>query len=369
MKIDVTHRDGNARVGFLTTAHGRIETPVFMPVGTYGSVKGMHPERLKSIGSQIILANAYHLYLSPGREIIRGAGGIQKFSGWNGPVLTDSGGYQIFSLRESLKITDEGATFRSFLDGSEHFLTPEIIVEFQSDIGVDIAMMLDHCPPADAGREIISEAMERTTAWALRALETKRDSKTALFGIVQGGTHLDLRKTHLKTMAELDFDGLALGGFSVGEPPEVMHRLVAELGPEMDQTKPRYLMGVGRPLDLVKCVSAGIDMFDCVMPTRHARNGQLFTSKGPLNIANSRFRSEISPPDPICGCPTCKRFTLAYLSHLYRRKEILFHELATTHNLYFYLNLMRTLRDAIKLGRLREESVRLLDLLDKSGED
>jgi queuine tRNA-ribosyltransferase len=365
MKLHIEGRDGNARAGRLETSHGVVETPMFMPVGTYGSVKGIHPEVLRDLGAGVILCNAYHLYLSPGIEVIRTCGGIQSFTGWQGPILTDSGGYQVFSLRECLSIDDEGVRCRSPIDGSPHFLTPESVVEFQAEAGVDIAMMLDHCPPADADRETIVEAMNRTTEWARRGLSVDRPNETALFGIVQGGVDLELRAAHLAEIGALELDGLALGGLSVGEPPEVMHAVVDEIAPQMPTDRPRYLMGVGRPLDLVRGVAAGIDMFDCVMPTRHARNGQLFTSKGKVNVPNSRHRTNPDPPDPECGCPTCRRFSMAYLSHLYRRRELLYHQLATTHNLYYYSSLMRELREAILEQRIDEVAAAFGEAVDR----
>ena len=354
MKFEVTRQCGNARTGKLETSHGTIETPCFMPVGTYGTVKGMDPQVLKDLGFGLILSNSYHLSLSPGVETVRALGGLHEFMGWSGAILTDSGGFQVFSLRDLLKVNDEGVESRSPLDGSKRFLTPESVVRTQVGLGVDIAMVLDHCPPSDAPTKKVEEAMARTTSWAKRSLEVERPEETNLFGIVQGGQSLSLRRRHIEDICGLDFDGFALGGFSVGEPPEVMHELVGELASAMPADKPRYLMGVGTPIDMVLAVASGVDMFDCVIPTRHARNGQLLTSRGPINVANARFRTDPNPPDPECSCPTCSRFSMAYLSHLYRRHEILYSILATTHNLAFYGKLMHQLRTAIRRDKLDE---------------
>lgn len=354
MRFQVTARSGQARCGRLETSHGTVETPCFMPVGTYGTVKAMDPALLEDLGFGLILSNSYHLSLSPGVETIRTLGGLHRFMGWNGAILTDSGGFQVFSLKELLRVTDEGVESHSPLDGSRRFVTPESVVETEVGLGVDIAMVLDQCPPSDAPQREVEEAMARTTAWAKRSLQVVRPETTALFGIVQGGQSLTLRKRHLEEICALDFDGFALGGFSVGEPPEVMHELVGELAPAMPADRPRYLMGVGTPIDIVSAVASGVDMFDCVIPTRHARNGQLFTSAGPVNVANSRFRTESGPPDPLCDCPTCRRFSMAYLSHLYRRHEILYSILSTTHNLAFYKRLMDRLGEAIRQDRIHE---------------
>ncbi len=343
---------GDARVGRIETAHGELETPVFMPVGTYGTVKATDPDQLWSLGFRLVLANSLHLVLAPGVQVVEGAGGIQSFMGWQGAVLTDSGGFQVFSLEGFRKVSDEGVVFRSPTDGAKLSLSPEEAVANQVRLGVDVAMVLDECPPADAPRQVVEAAVRRTSLWARRSLAVPRPKDVALFGIVQGGTHRDLRRAHLEELAALDFDGLALGGFSVGEPPEVMHELVSDLAPAMPADRPRYLMGVGRPVDILVAVRAGVDMFDCVIPTRHARNGQLLTSRGRVNVANAWCRTEFGPPDPECSCPTCRRFSLAYLSHLYRRKEILYSILATVHNLAFYARLMETIRKAIAAGRL-----------------
>jgi len=359
MKFSVMARSGTSRAGLLELAHARVETPVFMPVGTYATVKGLDPSVIESLGFRIVLSNSYHLHLSPGEDLVASAGGLQRFMGWPGAVLTDSGGYQLFSLKDVVKVTDEGVESRSPLDGTREFVTPERMVHVQVRLGVDIAMVLDHCPPSDAPKDKVAEAMDRTTRWAKRCLTVERPDQTALFGIVQGGVHLDLRRSHLDEVASVPFDGLALGGFSVGEPPDVMHELVDDLAPRLPDERPRYLMGVGTPIDLIRSVQAGMDMFDCVMPTRHARNGQLFTSRGRINVANARFRTDMDPPDPACGCPTCRRFSTAYLSHLYRRKEILYSVLATTHNLWFYRQLMTDLRQAILDDRLEETAQRL----------
>ncbi len=338
---------GNARAGRIHTAHGTVETPAFMTVGTYGAVRGMSPDGVRATGAQIILSNTLHLYLRPGLEVIDLHGGLHRMMGWDGPILTDSGGFQLMSLKSMLRIDDEGVDLRSPIDGSRHRLTPALVMEVQRRLGVDIAMVFDHCPAADASDAFKREAMDRSTRWAAQCLDQPRAPGQAVFGIVQGGVDLALRREHLAAIAELAPDGLALGGLAVGEGPQEMDRVVSAIAPEMPAEKPRYLMGVGFPRDLVASVQGGIDLFDCVIPTRHARNGQLFTPEGRINIANSRFRHDDGPVDPECDCLTCQRFTLAYLKHLYQTKEILYSTLATTHNLRFYQRLMRRLRQAI----------------------
>ncbi len=349
---------GNARTGTLRTPHGEVETPAFMSVGTHGAVRAMTPAALRRTGAQIILSNTLHLYLRPGLEIVDAVGGLHRLMGWDGPILTDSGGFQLMSLESLLRIDDHGADLASPHDGSRHRLTPELAMEIQRRLGVDIAMVLDHCPAADTSPEFKREAMDRSTRWAEICLRQDRAPGQAMFGIVQGGTDLALRREHLAAIAGLQPDGLALGGLAVGEGPEEMDRVVSAIAPEMPADKPRYLMGVGYPRDLVASVRGGIDLFDCVVPTRHARNGQLFTSQGRINIANARHRLDPGPIDPACDCDTCRTASRAYLRHLYQTREILYSILATHHNLSFYQRLMRQLRTAIRQGD--EEALRRL---------
>jgi queuine tRNA-ribosyltransferase len=344
-------QDGEARAGYVTTAHGEVETPVFMPVGTQASVKAVSSEDLERLGPQIILGNTYHLALRPGAERIRSLGGLHAFMSWKGSILTDSGGYQVFSLADSRTIDDDGVTFRSHIDGSAQRLTPESAMGIQAALGSDIAMAFDECPPSDASDEEVERAMARTTRWAERCLETPRSNGQLRFGIVQGGVNEERRRRHLEAIASLPFDGLALGGFSVGEPPPLMHAMVKVLAPAMPAQKARYLMGVGTPIDLLAGIEAGIDMFDCVMPTRNARNGQLFLRAGRINIANARHREDPSPVEEGCPCECCSRYSRAYLSHLFHAKELLFYRLATVHNLSHYLRLVRGARAAILEGR------------------
>ncbi|MDB4968403.1 MAG: queuine tRNA-ribosyltransferase [Myxococcales bacterium] len=351
MSFTVQATDGKARAATLTLAHGEVPTPIFMPVGTYGSVKAMTPRELEELGARIILGNTYHLWLRPGLEVIAAHGGLHRLAGWPRPMLTDSGGFQVFSLSQLSKLTEDGVVFRSPVDGSPRNLTPEISMEIQATLGSDIAMAFDHCPPGDAGREIVIEAMERTTRWAARCLPAPRAPGQQRFGIVQGGAHLDLRLRHLEELCPMPFDGFALGGFSVGEPIPIMYQLLDEVAHRLPADKPRYLMGVGTPRDLLTAIGAGIDMFDCVMPTRNARNGQLFTWKGKLVISNAKYKMDLSPPDPDCSCETCKTFSRAYLRHLHACGEILFARAATLHNLHFYLELTHKARNAILEGR------------------
>ena len=349
-QVEARDVETSARAGTLMTPHGVIETPIFMPVGTAGTVKGMKPRELLEIGAQIILGNTYHLYLRPGHELVRQMGGLHGFASWDRPILTDSGGFQVFSQAELRKISEKGVEFRSYLDGSKHFMGPEESIAIQEALGADIIMAFDECVALPAPREQIQEAMDRTTRWLHRCIAAKTRDDQALFGIVQGGIEVDLREQHLATLAELDLPGYALGGLSVGEAPEDMHRVVHAIAPLMPKTKPRYLMGVGRPEDLVACVAGGIDMFDCVMPTRNARNSQLFTRYGRLQIRNARFREDPEPIDPTCDCYTCSTFSRAYLRHLYTCKELLGSILGTLHNLAFYLRLTREMRIAIQQG-------------------
>lgn len=342
--------DGQARSGRLETPHGVVETPTFMPVGTQATVKTLTPEEVAATGARIVLGNTYHLWLRPGPEIVANQGGLHSFMRWPHVTLTDSGGYQAFSLAERCKLSDEGFVFRSHLDGSLRKLTPEEAMRVQGLIGADIAMQLDVCPPGDAPRDVIERAVNQTTRWAVRSLAAKRPDQ-ALFGIVQGGVHRDLRIRHAQELGNLAFDGLALGGFSVGEPVQQMHELVSEVAQTLDPTRPRYLMGVGTPEDLVTAVSAGVDMFDCVLPTRNARNGQAFGRHGRMSIKQARYRDDPLPLDPDCGCPCCcGGYSRAYLRHLFHAREILVLRLLTAHNLWFYGELLREARQAIVTG-------------------
>jgi queuine tRNA-ribosyltransferase len=347
-------RDGRARAGRLTTVHGEVETPAFMPVGTQGTVKALTPAEVRTTGAQIILGNTYHLYLRPGLEVIGRCGGLHRFMGWSGPILTDSGGYQVFSHRGRTRITADGVTFQSHLDGSLHTLTPEKAMDIQAVLGSDIAMAFDHCPPADAPREVIQEALERTTRWLDRCVAVERPAGQALFGIVQGGTDVALRRRHLAEVAARPCDGVALGGLSVGEPVPAMYEVLDAVADELPGERPRYLMGVGTPQDLVVAIGYGIDLFDCVLPTRNARNGQLFVREGRLTIANARYRLDEGPVDATCACETCRTTSRAYLRHLYMAREILYHRLATLHNVFYYQALVRAAREAIRAGRYGE---------------
>jgi queuine tRNA-ribosyltransferase len=374
--FEVKATDGEARVGSLTLAHGTVETPAFMPIGTYGSVKAMSPEEVESLGAHIILGNTFHLMLRPGPEIVDAHGGLHGFMNWKRPILTDSGGFQVFSLRSLRKITEEGVRFRSPIDGSEVRLTPEDSMNVQLRLRSDIAMVLDDCTPYPATEAEARASMERSMRWAARshnhyygeglealrrahreagreaAFGDDRGPPGGLFGIVQGGMHTALRLASLETLLRLDFPGLALGGLAVGETEEERLRVLETVVPAMPKERPRYLMGVGKPEDIVQAVVRGVDMFDCVIPTRHARNGHLFTSQGVVNIRNSVHHADLGPLDPACSCYTCRNYSRSYLRHLDRCNEILGSRLNTLHNLHFYLDLMRSLRAAIAEGRL-----------------
>ncbi len=355
----LTHTDGSARRGFVTTAHGVIQTPAFMPVGTQGAVKALTAQHLEDVGAEIILGNTYHLYLRPGDELIARRGGLHKFIGWDRPMLTDSGGYQVFSLSDRRKVEEQGVHFRSHHDGSSHLLTPEKAVEIQANLGSDIAMVLDECPALPSTVQIIDTSLQLTARWARRCrsrfLELKEAGKGhAQFGIVQGGSFPELRQKSSELTVSIGFEGYAIGGLSVGEPNETMYQVVEQTAPFLPASQPRYLMGVGTPIDLVEAVARGIDMFDCVMPTRNARNGQLFTSEGPLNIKNAQFAEDDGPVDPACGCYTCRRFSRAYLRHLFMAGEMTGGTLNTLHNLSFYLDTMRRIREAIAFGRFED---------------
>ena len=345
----------SARLGTFATPHGEVRTPVFMPVGTQATVKTLSPADLSDLGAEIILSNTYHLFLRPGHDLIREFGGVQRFMGWDRPVLTDSGGFQVFSLAELRKITEEGVTFQSPIDGgAKHLITPEYAVEIQEALGADIIMAFDECTPYPATRDYARESHERTLRWAKRCRAAKKDTGQALFGIVQGGMHADLRKQSAEALVDIGFEGYAIGGLSVGETKTVMYEMIEATVPSLPRDQPRYLMGVGTPEDLVEGVDRGIDMFDCVMPTRNARNGTFFTSFGKVVIRNAQYERDKQPIDPECACYTCRNFTRAYLRHLFNAGEVLALRLGTIHNLFFYLDLMRGVRASIGEGRFRE---------------
>lgn len=339
---------GGARRGRLTLAHGTVETPIFMPVGTVGAVKSLTPEDLKAIGASIILGNTYHLYLRPGMEVIEAFGGLHKFIGWDRPILTDSGGFQIFSLGQLNKLDETGAHFQSHLDGSKIVLTPELAVKIQETIGSDIHMVLDECTPYPATRQQAETSMQRSMRWAARCRRAKTRPELCQFGIVQGGVYPDLRQASARALMDIGFEGYAIGGLSVGETKHEMADMTAAATEVLPKDQPRYLMGVGTPLDLIEGVNLGVDMFDCVMPTRNGRNGSLFTSQGRVNIKNQRYRFDESPLDPACGCYTCKTFSRAYLRHLFIAGELTCLRLFTIHNLTYYLDLMARVRSAIE---------------------
>lgn len=354
MKFERLAHDGAARRARLTLAHGILDTPAFMPVGTYGAVKGLSPDELKALGAQIVLGNTFHLWLRPGLEVIAAHGGLHRFMGWDGPILTDSGGFQVFSLGKLRKIGEEGVHFASPVNGDKLFLTPEESMRIQRVLNSDIAMIFDECTPYPAGREQAAASMRLSLRWAARSKTAHAGNPNALFGIVQGGMHEDLRDESLAGLTGIGFDGYAIGGLSVGEPKEDMQRILAYTAPCLPQDKPRYLMGVGTPEDLVHAVQHGIDMFDCVMPTRNARNGWLFTRHGTVRIRNAAHAGDTRPIDEECACPTCRHFTRAYLHHLQRVNEMLGARLNTVHNLHYYQELMAGLRQAIETGRLAE---------------
>lgn len=354
MSFEKLGEDGRARRGRLTFPRGTVETPAFMPVGTYGTVKGMLPRDIHEIGAEIILGNTFHLMLRPGTEVVKAHGELHDFTQWHGPILTDSGGFQVFSLGEMRKITEDGVTFRSPVDGSPVELSPEIAIQVQRDLGSDIVMIFDECTPYPATERQAKDSMELSLRWAQRSKDAHEGNPAALFGIVQGGMYEGLRDRSLEGLTEIGFDGYAIGGLSVGEPKEDMIRILDHLPPKMPEDKPRYLMGVGRPEDLVEAVRRGVDMFDCVMPTRNARNGYLFTSTGIVKIRNARHRHDTAPLDDRCDCYTCKNFSRSYLHHLDKCGEMLGSQLNTIHNLRFYQNLMAGLRGAIEAGTLSD---------------
>ena len=343
--------NSSARRGRLHTPHGVIETPVFMPVGTQGTVKAMLPETLHQLGAQIILGNTYHLFLRPGHELVQKLGGLHKFMNWSGPILTDSGGFQVFSLGKLRKINEDGVSFQSHLDGSHQIITPESSIEIQQALGSDVIMVFDECIPYPATREYVIDSTERSMRWAKRCKQAhKREDGSALFGIVQGGMHEDLRRKSAQDLIDIGFDGYAIGGLSVGEKAEVMYEVMEYTLPHLPQNRPRYVMGVGTPENLVEGVRRGVDMFDCVMPTRNARNGVLFTSFGKVSIKQARYVDDPLPIDPDCDCYVCRNYSRAYLRHLYQSNEILSSMLNTTHNLHYYVQLMGQMRQALDDG-------------------
>ena len=354
MSFEKLGEDGKARRGRLTFPRGTVETPAFMPVGTYGTVKGMLPRDIEAIGAEIILGNTFHLMLRPGTEVVKAHGDLHDFTQWQGPILTDSGGFQVFSLGDMRKITEKSVTFRSPVDGSKVELSPEIAIQVQRDLGSDIVMIFDECTPYPATEKQARESMELSLRWAERSKKAHEGNPAALFGIVQGGMYEPLRERSLEGLTDIGFDGYAIGGLSVGEPKEDMIRILDHLPPKMPEDKPRYLMGVGRPEDIVEAVRRGIDMFDCVMPTRNARNGYLFTSTGIIKIRNARHRHDTGPLDERCDCYTCQHFSRSYLHHLDKCGEMLGAQLNTIHNLRFYQNLMSGLRGAIEAGTLSD---------------
>jgi queuine tRNA-ribosyltransferase len=367
VRFDLLNDDGGARCGRITLRRGVVDTPAFMPVGTYGSVKAMTPEELEGVGAQIILGNTFHLLLRPGIEVIRAHGGLHAFTHWQRPILTDSGGFQVFSLQSLRKITEAGVAFRSPVNGDVIELTPERSIEMQDALGADIVMVFDECTPYPADHAEARESMQLSLRWARRSraafdsLKGEGDGDAALFGIVQGGVHHDLRRESLIGLMEIGFPGYAVGGLAVGEPEDERLAVLEKLAPELPRDRPRYLMGVGTPADLVKAVARGMDMFDCVIPTRHARTGQVFTSDGTINIRNSRFQADVGPLDPHCGCYACRNYSRSYVRHLQQCNEILGARLATVHNLYFYQQLMARMRAAIAQGRFAAFASEVLD--------
>jgi len=354
-------RGTSARRGRFHTAHGPVETPAFMPVGTRATVKGVTTPQLEEIGAQVLLANAYHLYLRPGTDVVRDAGGLHSFMNWDGPVLTDSGGFQIFSLADTLKLSDDGVEFRSILDGSTHFWTPEENVRIQEDLGADIAMQLDQCPPYPAEKGFVRAAVDRSAAWAARCKAAHRREDQALFGIVQGGMFEDLRLESVERLADLDLPGYGIGGYSVGEPHGIMLESLAPVAAAMPAGKPRYLMGVGNPTSILQAIALGVDMFDCVLPTRTARTGTAFSSAGRMNLKNARYTRDFGPLDPECSCATCTQYTRAYLRHLVSMKEMLGSILLSVHNLHFLLDLTAKARDAVERGEYAAFTAAWLD--------
>ena len=354
MQFSITATDGAARRGTLALAHGTVDTPAFMPVGTYGTVKAMSPAELTEIGAQIVLGNTFHLWLRPGVEVIAAHGGLHRFMGWDGPILTDSGGFQVFSLGDLRKISEEGVSFQSPINGDACFLTPEESMRIQRALNADIVMVFDECTPFPADVACARDSMELSLRWAERSKRAHDGNANALFGIVQGGMHEDLRDRSLAGLTGIGFDGYAIGGLSVGEPKHDMQRILNHIAPRLPADRPRYLMGVGTPEDLVAAVAVGIDMFDCVLPTRNARNGWIYTRHGTIKLRNAQYRDDVRPLDAACACYTCRSFSRAYLHHLQKVNEILGARLKTWHNLYYFLELMRELRAAIEHRRVAD---------------
>jgi len=369
-KFILEKQSGNARAGLIYTPHGVIETPIFMPVGTVASVKAMSPKELIEINAQIILANTYHCYLRPGHDFIKKAGGLHGFMSWEKPVLTDSGGFQVMSLAGLRKITPEGVRFQSHIDGSYHFFTPEKVIEIQNSLGADIIMSFDECPPFEAERKYIEKSLNLTLDWAKRGKfafdkNNSKNNKQALFGIVQGGIYEDLRKNSAEALIEMDFDGYSIGGLAVGEPKEEMYRITSFLNPILPISKPRYLMGVGTPGNILQNIANGIDMFDCVMPTRNARKGSIFTWQGKMIIKAARYKDDLNPIDENCPCYACRNFSRAYIRHLISMEEILGMRLATIHSLHFYLELTSRIRQSILENNFDEFYKTYINVLDE----
>jgi len=354
--FEVTSRDpkSHARTGIVQTTHGSFETPVFMPVGTQGTVKGIAPRDVEETGAEIILGNTYHLYIRPGIDIIQKFGGLHRFMGWNKPILTDSGGFQVFSLSRLREITEEGAVFQSHVDGTRIFLTPEKVIEIQEVIGSDIAMIFDECPPPTKDRDVIRKSLEVTLRWAQRAKAHRKRPDQALFGIVQGGTFLDLRQESLERTVELGFDGYAMGGLAVGETKMETLAVFDAMIHQLPENKPRYLMGIGTPVDFLEGIAAGADMFDCVTPTRYGRNGSAFTERGLVVVRNAKYAEDANPLSEGCGCYTCRTFSRGYLRHLFNADEMLGPQLVSIHNIYFFVNFVKKLRSEIRAGRFTE---------------
>ena len=365
MQFQLTASDGAARRGTLTLPHGVLDTPAFMPVGTYGTVKAVSPLELKELGAQIVLGNTFHLWLRPGLDVVEAHGGLHRFMGWDGPILTDSGGYQVYSLGALRKITEEGVRFQSPVNGDPCFLTPEESMRIQRALAADVVMVFDECTPYPAELDLARDSMRLSLRWAERSRRAHDGNDNALFGIVQGGMHEELRDQSLAGLVGIGFDGYAIGGLSVGEPKRDMMRVLRHTAPQLPADRPRYLMGVGTPQDIAAAVAAGIDLFDCVLPTRNARNGWVYTRNGVIKLRNARYRTEVKPLDERCACYTCRHFTRAYLHHLQRVNEILGARLNTLHNLHYYQELMRDLRTAIASRRLPD----LLDEMKQARDD
>lgn len=367
MKIKILHNDGKARRGQLETAHGTIDTPFFMTIATGSAIKGIEVDEVQQMGGQVLLANTYHLHLRPGSDLIKELGGIHKFMNWDGPILTDSGGFQVFSLAQIRKITEEGVLFNSHIDGREIMLTPEASMQIQMNLGADIIMAFDECKAPDDKKAVL-ESLELTTRWSQRSLDKFRDIKvnnSELFAIVQGSIFPDLRQKSAEDLVKIGFDGYAIGGLSVGEKEEVMYQMVDSTLPYLPEDQPRYLMGVGTPLNIVESVARGVDMFDCVLPTRNARHGHLYTSRGIVNIRNNKYSRDTSPLDPNCACKTCQRYSKAYLRHLISSGEILAVPLLVRHNVAYYINLMKQIRESIEEGRFEQFRTEIRNLYSK----